>query len=110
MSMFRCQTCGKTFVGDRSCKGMSVRCPECHNHSEEIAVSNNDFVCKDCGLSCSEGDVQCPACGGDVVLKSTVGPTEYEIQEQKEAIKAESFWENFFWGLFLPNSGIWLLI
>ena len=110
MSMFRCETCGKTFVEDRSCEGMSVRCPECHNLSREIPVSNNDFVCKDCGLSCLEGEVHCPACGGDVVQKSTVGPTEYEIQEQKEAIKAESFWENFFWGLFLPNSGIWLLI
>ena len=122
MAMFKCKNCGATFVEDRSYAGMCVRCPECHSQSEEIATVSNDFVCRECGLSCSGEDVKCPACGGDVIPKSAAILAEletqqqYEVQEQEEDSKAKpfwkkkSFWENFIWGLFLPNSGIWIAI
>ena len=111
MAIFMCNTCGKTFTVDRSCDGMRVRCPECHNQADEIDSICSDFVCKECGLSCSKEDVKCPACGGDIVPKSSIGPTEYEIQEQKDNAKADSFWENFVWGLiFAPRLGLWLII
>lgn len=104
MSIFKCADCNRQFVAGGLYHGMKVVCPDCGGRNTEELSGALEYVCMDCGLACSGEDKKCLVCGGLVVPKAQAQMSEYDRQEKISAQRADSFWENFFWGLLLPYS------